>query len=60
VVYARRVIAAAAAARKKGRGAVSLDGAMIDASIVERARGVIALAERIAGTGPPKAASRMR
>jgi citrate lyase subunit beta/citryl-CoA lyase len=47
VTYARRVVAAAAQAAKQRRGAVALDGAMIDAPIVARAQGVIALAERI-------------
>ncbi len=47
VAYARRVIAAAALARKQRRGAVALDGAMVDAPIVARAEQVIALAARI-------------
>jgi citrate lyase subunit beta/citryl-CoA lyase len=51
VAYARRVVAAAAQAAKQRRGAVALDGAMIDAPIVARAQGVIALAERIAANG---------
>jgi citrate lyase subunit beta/citryl-CoA lyase len=48
VAYARRVVAAAAQAAKLRRGSVALDGKMIDAPIAERARRVIALAERIA------------
>jgi citrate lyase subunit beta/citryl-CoA lyase len=48
VVFAKRVVAAAAEAAKKRRGAVALDGVMIDAPIVTRAQGIIALAERIA------------
>jgi citrate lyase beta subunit len=44
-------VAAAALAAKRRRGAVALDGAMIDAPIVARARDVIALAERIAASG---------
>jgi len=47
VAYARRVVAAAALARKQRRGAVALDGAMVDAPIVARAEQVIALAARI-------------
>lgn len=47
VAYARRVVAAAALARKQRRGAVALDGAMVDAPIVARAEHVIALAARI-------------
>jgi citrate lyase subunit beta/citryl-CoA lyase len=51
LAYAGRVVAAAALAAKRRRGAVALDGAMIDAPIVARARDVIALAERIAASG---------
>jgi citrate lyase subunit beta/citryl-CoA lyase len=40
--WARRVLAAAAAAASEGRGAISLDGAMVDAAVV-------AAAERIVG-----------
>lgn len=60
VAYAHRVVAAAAAAKKLRRGAVMLDGAMIDAPIVERARAVIALAERIAEQAPAAAAAKKR
>ena len=52
VAHAHRIVAAALAARKQRRGVVTLDGAMIDAPIVERARGVIALAARIAENEP--------
>jgi len=41
---ARRVIAAARAAELEGRGSVSLDGEMVDAPVVARARNVLARA----------------
>ena len=47
VAYAQRVIAAAALARRQRRGAVALDGAMIDAPIVARAEQVVALSARV-------------
>lgn len=43
VVWAERVVAAAMKAEESGRGAVSLDGKMIDAPIVARARRVLGL-----------------
>lgn len=46
--HARRVIAADAAARAEGRGAVALDGKMIDVPIVRRAERLLARAEAIA------------
>lgn len=46
VAEARRIVAAAEAAGAEGRGAVSVDGRMVDAPIVERARGVVELAGR--------------
>jgi citrate lyase subunit beta / citryl-CoA lyase len=46
VAEARRIVAAAQAGEAAGRGAVSVDGRMVDAPIVERARGVIQLAGR--------------
>ena len=46
VAYARRVIAAAEAAAAKRRGATSIDGRMIDAPVVERARMIILLSKR--------------
>jgi citrate lyase subunit beta/citryl-CoA lyase len=42
VVYARRVIAVDAEARAQGRGAVALDGKMIDVPIVRRAERLLA------------------
>jgi len=45
--YARRVIEVYADARALGRGATSLDGRMIDAPVVERAKATIKLAESI-------------
>jgi citrate lyase subunit beta / citryl-CoA lyase len=53
VAYARRVMAAAARATKQRRGSIAVDGAMVDTPIVERARQLIALAERIAEDGRP-------
>ncbi|TAK64057.1 MAG: CoA ester lyase [Dehalococcoidia bacterium] len=46
VAEARRIIAAAEAGEAAGRGAVSVDGRMVDAPVVERARGVLELAGR--------------
>ncbi len=60
VAQARRVVEAAGLAAKKRRGVVALEGAMIDAPIVERARGVLALAQRIAEKQPPSSARRTR
>lgn len=42
IAHAERVIAAAEAAEREGRGAVALDGKMIDAPIVARAQGLLA------------------
>ncbi|MGC8875288.1 MAG: HpcH/HpaI aldolase/citrate lyase family protein [Chloroflexia bacterium] len=41
---ARRVVAAAAEAEREGRGAIALDGKMVDRPIVERARRLLELA----------------
>jgi len=46
VAEARRIIAAAEAAEAAGQGAVSVDGRMVDAPIVVRARGVVEVAAR--------------
>lgn len=46
---ARRIVAAAEDAARRQRGAIMLDGRMIDAPVVERARATLALAEAIAG-----------
>jgi citrate lyase subunit beta/citryl-CoA lyase len=48
VAYARKVIAADAIARAEGRGAVALDGKMIDVPIVRRAERLLARAAAIA------------
>jgi citrate lyase subunit beta/citryl-CoA lyase len=45
VSYARRVVAAFDDARAKGRGAIALDGKMLDQPIVERARRTLLLHE---------------
>jgi citrate lyase subunit beta/citryl-CoA lyase len=42
IAYARRVIAVDAAARAEGRGAVALDGKMIDVPVVRRAERLLA------------------
>jgi len=46
VAWARRVLAAYEAAVTGGRGAIALDGAMIDVPVVERARRLLAETER--------------
>ena len=53
VEEARRIVSAYEAARAQGRGATSLDGRMIDAPIVLRARNVLALAEASGSTSSP-------
>ena len=45
VEWARRVVEAAEAGEREGRGAVALDGEMIDAPIVERARAILSEAK---------------
>jgi citrate lyase subunit beta/citryl-CoA lyase len=45
---ARRLVAAYAAATANGLGAVTFEGKMIDVPVVERAKAVIAQAERLA------------
>jgi citrate lyase subunit beta / citryl-CoA lyase len=47
VSYARRVVAAFEEARMQGRGAVALDGKMLDRPIVERARRTLLLHEAV-------------
>ena len=47
VEEARRIVSAYEAARAQGHGATSLDGRMIDAPVVQRARNVLALAETV-------------
>jgi len=48
VEQARRVVSAYEEAEQQGHGAVQLDGQMVDAPVVARARDLIALAEAIA------------
>jgi len=48
VAAARRIVRAAEAGAKRGRGAVSVDGRMVDAPVVERARRLLAAARAIA------------
>jgi citrate lyase subunit beta/citryl-CoA lyase len=48
VVLARRIVAAGAAAASEGRGAVALDGKMIDTPVIRRAERLIARADAIA------------
>jgi citrate lyase subunit beta/citryl-CoA lyase len=47
IAYARRVLDAIEDARKQGRGAVALDGKMIDPPIVERAKTVLETAKEL-------------
>ena len=49
VEEARRIVSAYEAARAQGHGATSLDGRMIDAPVVQRARNVLALGESAEG-----------
>jgi citrate lyase subunit beta/citryl-CoA lyase len=51
VDHARRVVEAAAQALAEGRGAAALDGRMIDAPVVERARTLLAAHEAIRRRG---------
>ena len=48
VEAARRIVEAGRRAEKQRKGSVALDGRMIDAPIIERARRLLAMAERIA------------
>ncbi|MBM3600821.1 MAG: CoA ester lyase [Alphaproteobacteria bacterium] len=57
VADARRVIAAHEAAANQGRGAISLDGRMIDVPIVERAKATVAWADAIAARLAKRAAA---
>lgn len=52
VAAARRIVDAGERAEKEGRGAISLDGKMIDAPIVARARQIIQAAISIGGSQP--------
>ncbi len=49
IEYARRVIAAFEEAERRGTAATSLDGKVVDVPVVERARGLLALAEETGG-----------
>jgi citrate lyase subunit beta/citryl-CoA lyase len=49
IEYARRVFTAIAEAKARGKGAISLNGKMIDAPIVERARIVLEAAKELNG-----------
>jgi citrate lyase subunit beta/citryl-CoA lyase len=52
IEYAHRVFAAIREAKEQGKGAISLNGKMIDAPIVERARIVLEAAEELKGGSP--------
>jgi citrate lyase subunit beta/citryl-CoA lyase len=54
VAQARRVVAAAEASARAGRGAVALDGRMIDAPVVMRAQRLIGRMEAIERRFPPR------
>ena len=47
IIYAKRVFQALEDAKKMGRGAVALDGKMIDKPIVDRARYVLEMASKL-------------
>jgi citrate lyase subunit beta/citryl-CoA lyase len=47
IAYARRVFEAVGAAREQGKGAIALDGKMIDAPVLERARIVLESAKEL-------------
>ena len=51
VERARRVLEAMDQARKEGKGAVSLDGRLIDIASIKQAEAIVAMAEMIAGVG---------
>lgn len=48
IEYARRVVAAYEEAEARGQASVALDGKMIDVPVVQRARGLLTLAEALA------------
>lgn len=50
IAYAERVLAAARAAAGRGTAVFTLDGQMIDEPIIEQARAIIALAEKLSAT----------
>jgi citrate lyase subunit beta/citryl-CoA lyase len=47
IAWARKVVAAAVEANDRGVGAYLVDGHMIDKPFAERARAVVALADRL-------------
>ncbi|MHB8574681.1 MAG: HpcH/HpaI aldolase/citrate lyase family protein [Dehalococcoidia bacterium] len=51
LAWARQAIAAYEAAEQQGQGAVQVDGQMVDAPVVQRARNLLVLAEAIANRG---------
>jgi malyl-CoA/(S)-citramalyl-CoA lyase len=51
VTQARRILEAMAQAQKEGRGAVTLDGRMIDAASIRQAEQLVAKADQIAQRG---------
>jgi malyl-CoA/(S)-citramalyl-CoA lyase len=55
VTKARRILEAMAQAAKEGRGAVSLDGRLIDIASIRMAEALIAKADSIAAAKPSKA-----
>jgi malyl-CoA/(S)-citramalyl-CoA lyase len=50
VARARRILAAMAEAMRQGRGAVALDGRMIDYASIRQAEALVAKADRVAGS----------
>jgi malyl-CoA/(S)-citramalyl-CoA lyase len=53
VDQARRILAAMEEARREGRGAVALDGRMLDIVSIRQAEQLLARAEAIAARRPP-------
>ena len=51
IEYAKKVVAAFREAEEQGRGAVALDGKMIDVPVVKRAESLLNLADAIANRG---------
>jgi malyl-CoA/(S)-citramalyl-CoA lyase len=51
VEKARRILAAMAAAGAEGKGAVSLDGRLIDIASIRQAEALVAKADQIAAAG---------
>ena len=51
ITKAKRILAAMAEAEREGRGAVALDGKLIDYASIRQAQALVKTAERIAAVG---------